>query len=175
MQGFGIVSTTEQDPCTVGRWRQNKNSTYDYRRTLLKGIWSTCLLRFESHGTLTFVSMLLVCSFFFLSLLLKMADSCIEASQLHRFTSWEMFRLCFEMNCVWMCCVWSFLWSQSQSPRLNPIFPKTWTSNKWSEIHNSKPRLVLSNKREICITCLKLDVFIFLFVWILHWWLSLKS
>lgn len=91
------------------------------------------------HPNICINAACMFCFFFFclkdiiLSILLKMANSYVEASWLHRFASWEVLSL-FVTACVSVWNVWwgpEQLWFQSSR-----LMYKTWRGNMWSDIHN---------------------------------------
>ena len=203
---------------TVGRWRlKNKQTTttttmHDYcrmsqnRERGRERIWFhkiACCIS-ESHGTLTFVSMLLVCFFFvcvivdvFFILIFFFLKPTAHMAKLHSSTGSpheKLSRECVFFKtevCVCVCVCVCFSWDPPTPP--HPSRPSCVAVYKQSASHFSNLDKTTTTEairsttsdfwyqatHEICIACLKLDGFFFFFfvfvVWILHWWLLLKK
>lgn len=113
-QGFGIVTTTEQDPNTVGRWRQKKKITWllqDVTEKEKKLVPSTCLLHFwKSWHPNICIDAACMFSFLFCScccVVVFFKAYCSNGQQLCRSFAAalvHLMRSCLESECVFCFC-----------------------------------------------------------------------
>lgn len=150
-QGFGIVTTTEQDPNTVGWWRlkEEKTNSWLTQDVTEKGKFGFINLPaayWKVMATLTFVTMLLVCFFScwcwcFCFVFEKPAQSgqqvCVEASQQRWFTSWQADeKLCgfFLFSRKGVCLCVFLLSSASREACVTVLQQSSWLNKKTSHL-----------------------------------------